>query len=64
MNIASLSAHRAQPTRWNYAASKGAIAAMTRGMALDLSADGIRVNAVSPGWVWTPAVSGASLLIT
>ncbi|HLN32788.1 MAG TPA: SDR family oxidoreductase, partial [Gemmataceae bacterium] len=37
-------------------ASKGAIANMTRCMALDLAADNIRVNAVCPGTVWTPIV--------
>lgn len=60
VNIASISAHRGQPTRWSYAASKGAVSAMTRGMALDLSADGIRVNAVSPAWIWTPAMITAT----
>ena len=54
VNIASIAAHRAQPTRWSYPASKGAVSAMTRSMALDLSADGI---GVSPAWIWTPAVS-------
>ena len=32
---------------------------MTKCMALDLSADGIRVNSVSPAWVWTPEVAKA-----
>jgi NAD(P)-dependent dehydrogenase (short-subunit alcohol dehydrogenase family) len=39
-----------------YAASKGGIIAMTKGMALDLAPDGIRVNCVCPGWVRTPLV--------
>ncbi len=29
---------------------------MTKGMALDLAADGIRVNCICPGWVQTPLV--------
>jgi NAD(P)-dependent dehydrogenase (short-subunit alcohol dehydrogenase family) len=57
VNIASISAFRAQPQRWTYAATKGAIAQMTRCMALDLSVDNIRVNSVSPAWVWSPEVS-------
>ena len=36
-----------------YVASKGAILALTRTMALDYAADGIRVNALAPGWVIT-----------
>lgn len=60
VNVASISAHRAQPSRWTYAATKGAIVAMTKFMALDLSADKIRVNAVSPAWVWSPEVSKAA----
>ena len=60
VNIASISGHQVQPSRWTYSASKGAILSMTRCMTLDLSADGIRVNSVSPGWVWTPeATKGA-----
>ena len=55
VNLASISGHVAQPDRWTYHASKGGIIAMTTAMALDLSADGIRVNCVSPGWIWTPA---------
>ena len=34
---------------------------MTKSMALDLSADGIRVNSISPGWVWSPEVSIAAV---
>lgn len=36
-----------------YVASKGAVAALTRAMALDHVASGIRVNAVAPGTTWT-----------
>ncbi|XP_013393262.1 uncharacterized protein LOC106160989 [Lingula anatina] len=54
VNIGSISSHIAQVTRWTYASSKGAILQMSRCMALDLSNDGIRVNTVSPGWIWSP----------
>ena len=60
VNIASISAFRAQPVRWTYAATKGAIVIMTKCMALDLSKDDIRVNSVSPAWVWSPEVSKAA----
>jgi NAD(P)-dependent dehydrogenase (short-subunit alcohol dehydrogenase family) len=60
VNIASISAHIAQPNRWTYNATKGAIVTLTKCQALDLSADGIRVNVVSPGWIWTPEVEKAA----
>jgi NAD(P)-dependent dehydrogenase (short-subunit alcohol dehydrogenase family) len=60
VNVSSISAHVAQPNRWTYNATKAAILALTRGQALDLSARGIRVNAVSPGWIWTPEVEKAA----
>lgn len=38
----------------DYSATKGAITAFTRSLALNLVKDGIRVNAVAPGPIWTP----------
>ncbi|XP_065187054.1 cyclopentanol dehydrogenase-like [Sycon ciliatum] len=58
--LASVSAHRAQPVRWTYSATKGALHIMAKTMALDLSADSIRVNSISPAWIWTPEVSKAA----
>jgi NAD(P)-dependent dehydrogenase (short-subunit alcohol dehydrogenase family) len=41
-----------------YVASKGAVAALTRAMAVDHAGDGIRCNAVAPGTIDTPYFSG------
>ncbi|MCL4505636.1 MAG: SDR family oxidoreductase [Chloroflexi bacterium] len=60
VNIASISAHIAQPDRWTYNACKGAILTMSKCQALDLAPYGIRVNVVSPGWIWTPEVAKAA----
>ena len=60
VNVASISGHIAQPMRWTYSATKGGILTMTKCMALDLSADNIRVNSVSPAWVWSPEVAKAA----
>lgn len=60
VNIASISAHIAQPERWTYNACKGAILTLTKCQALDLAPYGIRVNVVSPGWTWTPEVAKAA----
>lgn len=56
VNIGSVSALIAQRNFLTYSATKAAIVEMTRCMALDLIEDGIRVNCVSPGAVWTAAV--------
>jgi hypothetical protein len=53
VNFASISSKVAQTGRWLYPVSKAAIVQLTRNMAMDLAADGIRVNAVSPGWTWS-----------
>lgn len=53
VNFASISADVAQTGRWLYPVSKAAIVQLTRNMAMDLAGDGVRVNAVSPGWTWS-----------
>lgn len=60
VNVASVSGYIAQPSRWTYNATKGAILTMTKCQALDLSPYNIRVNSVSPGWTWTPEVAKAA----
>jgi 3-oxoacyl-[acyl-carrier protein] reductase len=48
VNISSISAPRPRPLLVWYAASKGAVSAATKGLAAELAADNIRVNAVLP----------------
>jgi 2-keto-3-deoxy-L-fuconate dehydrogenase len=54
VNTSSIAATAGLPQRVLYSASKGAVLALTRAMAADLLADGIRVNAVNPGTADTP----------
>lgn len=49
--ISSIAAHRAVPGAVIYAASKGAMSASIPSLAVELSKKGIRVNAISPGWL-------------
>ncbi len=62
VNLSSISAFAAQPHRWTYNAAKGAVHTLTRCMALDFAGDRIRVNSVSPGWIWTREVLNAANL--
>ncbi|MEU7143799.1 SDR family oxidoreductase [Nocardia sp. NPDC046473] len=56
VNICSIAATTGLPDRAAYSASKGAILSLTRAMAADHLAEGIRVNCVNPGTVDTPWV--------
>jgi len=60
VNMSSISAFAAQVNRWTYNAAKGAVNTMTKCMALDLAKYNIRVNSVSPGWIWTREVYKAA----
>src|SRR5215813_6306236 len=53
VNFGSISAKVAQTGRWLYPVTKAAIVQLTRNEAMDLAADKIRVNSVSPGWTWS-----------
>ncbi len=55
VNISSISALRPKGLT-AYSASKGAVIALTRAMAVDHAKDGVRVNCVAPGPVYTPMV--------
>jgi len=53
VNIASTRALMSEPNSEGYAATKGGIVALTHAMAVSLGEKGIRVNAISPGWIET-----------
>lgn len=60
INIASVQAYASQQNVAAYTASKGAILALTRAMALDHAPQGIRVNAICPASVDTPMLRWAA----
>jgi NAD(P)-dependent dehydrogenase (short-subunit alcohol dehydrogenase family) len=53
VNISSMASQYGLPKVIAYSASKGAIEAMTRAMAVELSPKGIRVNCIAPGFIAT-----------
>lgn len=58
VNITSIVVQRVHPFAGSpYAASKAALGGLTREMAAEFAADGVRVNAVSPGEIQTPILS-------
>jgi NAD(P)-dependent dehydrogenase (short-subunit alcohol dehydrogenase family) len=56
VNSTSVTAYKGKPSLLDYSSTKGAILAFTRSLALQLAEDGVRVNAVAPGPIWTPLI--------
>jgi NAD(P)-dependent dehydrogenase (short-subunit alcohol dehydrogenase family) len=56
VNMSSAIAHTGLARRVSYAASKGAVLALTKSMQVDLAPHGVRVNALLPGTIMTPFV--------
>lgn len=57
INTTSVTAYRGSEKLLDYSATKGAIVAFTRSLALSLVEKGIRVNGVAPGPIWTPLIA-------
>jgi NAD(P)-dependent dehydrogenase (short-subunit alcohol dehydrogenase family) len=56
INTASITAYSGEKALIDYSSTKGAIVSFTRSLALSLVQQGIRVNAVAPGPIWTPFI--------
>lgn len=56
INSTSVQAYKPSPHLLDYATTKGAIVTFTQGLAQMVVQDGVRVNAVAPGPVWTPLI--------
>ena len=57
--VSSTAGQRGEAFHCDYAASKGAVISMVRGLSTELARDGIRVNCVAPGWVDTDMAAAA-----
>ncbi|KAF6560051.1 glucose 1-dehydrogenase [Paenibacillus sp. EKM202P] len=56
VNTTSITAYAGNKTLIDYSSTKGAITSFTRSLSLNLADQGIRVNAVAPGPIWTPLI--------
>lgn len=54
--VSSTAGQRGEPFHADYAASKGAMISLTKGVALELAGRGVTVNSVAPGWIDTEMV--------
>jgi 3-oxoacyl-[acyl-carrier protein] reductase len=57
--VSSTAGQRGEAFHCDYAASKGALISMVKGLSTELAGDGIRVNCVAPGWVDTDMSTSA-----
>lgn len=56
INTASITAYQGNETLLDYSSTKGAMVSFTRSLAKSLAPQGIRVNGVAPGPIWTPLI--------
>ena len=56
INVASVTPFAGSGGLLDYASTKGAIVGFTRSLAQNLAKDGVRVNAIAPGPIWTPLI--------
>jgi len=56
INTTSITAYKGSPQLLDYSSTKGAIVAFTRSLSQALIEQGIRVNGVAPGPIWTPLI--------
>jgi NAD(P)-dependent dehydrogenase (short-subunit alcohol dehydrogenase family) len=56
INTTSVTAYKGSPELLDYSSTKGAIVAFTRSLSQSLIKQGIRVNGVAPGPIWTPLI--------
>lgn len=56
INLSSVTAYRGSAHLLDYSSTKGAITSFTRSLAKAVAGQGIRVNAVAPGPIWTPLI--------
>lgn len=56
INVGSIQAYQPSPSLLAYASTKGAIVNFTKGLAKEAIEQGVRVNSVAPGPVWTPLI--------
>ncbi|MGH9644452.1 MAG: SDR family NAD(P)-dependent oxidoreductase, partial [Terriglobales bacterium] len=57
--VSSTAGQRGEAFHCDYAATKGAVISMVKGLSTELARDGIRVNCVAPGWVATDMSAAA-----
>lgn len=56
INTSSVTAYQGSPGLIDYSSTKGAITSFTRSLSANLAQQGIRVNSVAPGPIWTPLI--------
>lgn len=56
INTSSVTAYRGSPELIDYSSTKGAITSFTRSLSANIAEQGIRVNSVAPGPIWTPLI--------